>query len=70
MTTVPRRATFFVNDVEQPNFVIGIPEAIRFWVFTTNPSSSFTITKFERLIQSTAKGVEGSKALEWGKEWK
>ncbi|KAA6383601.1 MAG: hypothetical protein EZS28_020871 [Streblomastix strix] len=56
MTTVPRRATFFVDDVEQPNFVIGFPEAIRFWV--------------QRLIQSTAKGVKGSKALEWGKEWK
>ncbi|KAA6393189.1 MAG: hypothetical protein EZS28_011288, partial [Streblomastix strix] len=70
MTTVPRRATFFVDDVEQPNFVIGIPEAIRFWVFTYKESSSFTVTKFERLIQSTAKGVEGSKALKWGKEWK
>ncbi|KAA6390911.1 MAG: hypothetical protein EZS28_013561 [Streblomastix strix] len=56
MTTIPRRATFFVYDIEQPNFVIGIPEAIRFWV--------------QRLIQSTAKGVKGSKALEWGKEWK
>ncbi|KAA6398472.1 MAG: hypothetical protein EZS28_005997 [Streblomastix strix] len=56
MTTVPRRATFFVDDIEQPNFVIDIPEAIRFW--------------FERLIQQTAKGVEGSKALKWGKEWK
>ncbi|KAA6396798.1 MAG: hypothetical protein EZS28_007671, partial [Streblomastix strix] len=64
MTTVPRRATFFVDDIEQKNYVIGIPEAIRFW------SSLFTIIKFERLIQSTAKGVEGSKALEWGKEWK
>ncbi|KAA6365641.1 MAG: hypothetical protein EZS28_038832, partial [Streblomastix strix] len=70
MTTVPRRATFFVDDIEQPNFVIGFPEAIRFWVYTCNESSSFTVTKFERLIQSTAKGVEGSKALEWGKEWK
>ncbi|KAA6402761.1 MAG: hypothetical protein EZS28_001719 [Streblomastix strix] len=60
MTTVPRRAAFFVDDIEQPNFVIGIPEAIRFWV----------LTKFERLIQSTAKGFEGSKAFEWGKEWK
>ncbi|KAA6382980.1 MAG: hypothetical protein EZS28_021494 [Streblomastix strix] len=68
MTTVPRRATFFVEDVEQPNFVIGIPEAIRFWAYTTDPSSSFIVTKFERLIQSTAKGVEGYKALEWGKE--
>ncbi|KAA6360883.1 MAG: hypothetical protein EZS28_043590 [Streblomastix strix] len=70
MTTVPRRTTFFVNDVEQPNYVIGIPSEIRFWVHTYYKSSSFTVTKFERLIQSTAKGVKGSKALEWGKEWK
>ncbi|KAA6388351.1 MAG: hypothetical protein EZS28_016123 [Streblomastix strix] len=70
MTIVPRRATFFVDDVEQPNFVIGIPEAIRFWVHTFYKSSFFTIIKFERLIQSTAKGVKGSNALEWGKKWK
>ncbi|KAA6379754.1 MAG: hypothetical protein EZS28_024718 [Streblomastix strix] len=69
MTTVPRRAAFFVDDIEQPNFVIGIPSEIRFWVYTFEKSSSFTVTKFERLIQSTAKGVEGSKALEWGKKW-
>ncbi|KAA6363331.1 MAG: hypothetical protein EZS28_041142, partial [Streblomastix strix] len=69
MTTVPRRATFFVEDIEQPNFVIGIPEAVRFWGYTFNKSSSFTITKFERLFQSTAKGVKGSQALEWGKRW-
>ncbi|KAA6360688.1 MAG: hypothetical protein EZS28_043785 [Streblomastix strix] len=59
MTTVPRRVTFFVDDVEQPNYAIGIPSEIRFWV----------LTKFERLIKSSAKGVEGSKALEWGKKW-
>ncbi|KAA6378474.1 MAG: hypothetical protein EZS28_026001 [Streblomastix strix] len=70
MTTVTRRATFFVDDIEQPNFVIGIPEAIRFWASTSDESSFFTVIKFERLIQSTAKGVEGSKALQWGKEWK
>ncbi|KAA6397941.1 MAG: hypothetical protein EZS28_006537 [Streblomastix strix] len=70
MTTIPRKVTFFVDDDEQPNVVIGIPEAIRFWAFTLQDSSYFTVTKFERLIQSTAKGVEGSKALEWGKEWK
>ncbi|KAA6395413.1 MAG: hypothetical protein EZS28_009061 [Streblomastix strix] len=70
MTSVPRRAAFFVDDVEQPNFVIGIPEAIRFWVYTFDKSSSFTVTKFERLIKSTSQGVYGSKALEWGKSWK
>ncbi|KAA6365266.1 MAG: hypothetical protein EZS28_039207 [Streblomastix strix] len=70
MTTVPRRVTFFVDDIEQPNFVIGIPEAIRFWTNIYNESSSFTVIKFERLIKSSTKGVLGSKALEWGKEWK
>ncbi|KAA6392188.1 MAG: hypothetical protein EZS28_012284 [Streblomastix strix] len=70
MTTVPRRATFFVDDIEQPNYVIGIPSEIRFLAFTYVRSTSFTILKFEKLVQSTAKGVEGSQALEWGKEWK
>ncbi|KAA6374404.1 MAG: hypothetical protein EZS28_030069 [Streblomastix strix] len=70
MTTVPRKVTFFVDDFEQPNFVIGIPDAVRFWACTIKEYSSFTITKFERLVQSTAKGVKGYKALEWGKQWK
>ncbi|KAA6365106.1 MAG: hypothetical protein EZS28_039367 [Streblomastix strix] len=69
MTTVPRRVTFFVDDIEQPYYVIGIPSEIRFWAYISNKSSSFTVTKFERLIKSSAKGVEGSKALEWGKKW-
>ncbi|KAA6383313.1 MAG: hypothetical protein EZS28_021160 [Streblomastix strix] len=30
MATVPRRATFFVDDVEQTNFMIGVSEAVRF----------------------------------------
>ncbi|KAA6372703.1 MAG: hypothetical protein EZS28_031770, partial [Streblomastix strix] len=30
MIIAPRKVTFFVDDIEQPNFVIGIPEAIRF----------------------------------------
>ncbi|KAA6380898.1 MAG: hypothetical protein EZS28_023573 [Streblomastix strix] len=68
MTTVPRKATFFVDDIEQPNFVIGIPEAVRFWVYTYNKSSSFSIIRFERLIKSTSQGVYGSKELQWGKE--
>ncbi|KAA6403934.1 MAG: hypothetical protein EZS28_000547 [Streblomastix strix] len=69
MTTVPRKVTFFVDDVEQPNYVIGIPSEIRFWAYIYFGRSSFTVTKFERLIKSSAKGVEGSKVLEWGKTW-
>ncbi|KAA6389173.1 MAG: hypothetical protein EZS28_015301 [Streblomastix strix] len=70
MTIVPCRVTFFVDDVEQPYYVIGIPPEIRFWACTYYKSSSFTVTKFVRLVKSTAQGVVGSQALEWGKEWK
>ncbi|KAA6395085.1 MAG: hypothetical protein EZS28_009388 [Streblomastix strix] len=69
MTTIPRRATFFVGDVQQPNYIIGIPSEIRFQAYTYSGSSSFTVTKFERLIKSSSQGVVGSKALQWGKEW-
>ncbi|KAA6377919.1 MAG: hypothetical protein EZS28_026554 [Streblomastix strix] len=69
MTTVQRRVTFFVDNVEQPNYVIGIPSEIRFWAYIYFGPSSFTVTKFERLIKSSAKRIKRSKALEWGKEW-
>ncbi|KAA6377504.1 MAG: hypothetical protein EZS28_026968 [Streblomastix strix] len=32
MLKIPRKVTFFVDGVEQPNYVIGIPSAVRFWV--------------------------------------
>ncbi|KAA6396312.1 MAG: hypothetical protein EZS28_008161 [Streblomastix strix] len=41
MTTIPRRLTFFVSDVEQPVQVISIPSAIRFWVRLHNGTFFF-----------------------------
>ncbi|KAA6386258.1 MAG: hypothetical protein EZS28_018216 [Streblomastix strix] len=32
MTSNPRKVVFYVDDIEQPNYVIGIPSEIRFWV--------------------------------------
>ncbi|KAA6396164.1 MAG: hypothetical protein EZS28_008311 [Streblomastix strix] len=69
MISNPKKLTFFVDDVEQINRVINIPPQIRFWVFISNPSSSFTITKFEHCFESSAKGVKDSKNWEWGKIW-
>ncbi|KAA6365728.1 MAG: hypothetical protein EZS28_038744, partial [Streblomastix strix] len=69
MTCRPRRLTFFVDDVEQKQYIINIPEAIRFWSFIQVPNSSFRVTRFERRSSSSAHGVTGSIGLEWGKEW-
>ncbi|KAA6382827.1 MAG: hypothetical protein EZS28_021646 [Streblomastix strix] len=65
----PRRLMFFVEDVEQENYIVNIPEAIRFWSYILAPNSSFTVTRFERRSSSSAHGVTGSIALDWGKEW-
>ncbi|KAA6357176.1 MAG: hypothetical protein EZS28_047297, partial [Streblomastix strix] len=69
MSSSPRKLTFFVDDVEQKYYVINIPQAIRFWSFIIEPNSSFIVTRFERRSSSSAHGVTGSRALEWGKQW-
>ncbi|KAA6371450.1 MAG: hypothetical protein EZS28_033022 [Streblomastix strix] len=70
MTSNPRRAIFFIEGVEQKNFVIGIPQKIRFYAFISKKSSSFQIMKFEKLIQSLSHGVLGLKGWELSKDWK
>ncbi|KAA6362574.1 MAG: hypothetical protein EZS28_041899 [Streblomastix strix] len=69
MSSNPRKLTVFVDDIEQKYSVINIPQAIRFWSFVQQPNSSFIVTKFERRSFSSAHGVTGSIALEWGKVW-
>ncbi|KAA6367754.1 MAG: hypothetical protein EZS28_036719 [Streblomastix strix] len=32
MTSNPRKVVFYIDDIEQPNYVIGIPSEIRFWI--------------------------------------
>ncbi|KAA6393859.1 MAG: putative MAP kinase kinase family domain protein [Streblomastix strix] len=54
MNITPRTLTFFYDNQEQPVSVANIPSSIRFY----------------RIQSSSAKGVSGSKVLEWGKEWK
>ncbi|KAA6370615.1 MAG: hypothetical protein EZS28_033858 [Streblomastix strix] len=70
MNITPRTLTFFYDNQEQPVSVANIPSQIRFWIYITDTNSSFTITRFERIQSSSAKGVSGSKVFQWGKEWK
>ncbi|KAA6389774.1 MAG: putative CMGC kinase, CK2 family [Streblomastix strix] len=67
MDSTPRTLHFFVEGIEQPLSVINIPASIRFWFYVMSSNSSFTLTQFQNLSSSSAKGVEGSKKLDWGK---
>ncbi|KAA6399484.1 MAG: hypothetical protein EZS28_004989 [Streblomastix strix] len=69
MRTEPRRGYLFIDNVEQPCYITGIPDAIRFWSCICAPSSTFTITKFLNLNSSSARGIKGQRALQWGQSW-
>ncbi|KAA6374133.1 MAG: hypothetical protein EZS28_030341 [Streblomastix strix] len=64
MDSQPRTLTFYIDDVEQPDFIFGIPEAIRFWAYIRRPSSSFTVSKFERRQSSSAHRFPQSKGYD------
>ncbi|KAA6367195.1 MAG: hypothetical protein EZS28_037278, partial [Streblomastix strix] len=65
--TSPRTLTFFVNDVEQPNYVSNIPAAVRAYFLFKN--DAFKVLKFEALPAPTAQHSTGSRAWEYGTEW-
>ncbi|KAA6383786.1 MAG: putative serine/threonine-protein kinase Nek6 [Streblomastix strix] len=69
MSSNPRKLTFFIDDIEQQNYLINIPQAIRFWSYIHDSNSSFRVTRFERRSSSSAHGVTGSQGWEWGKDW-
>ncbi|KAA6387669.1 MAG: putative Protein kinase, partial [Streblomastix strix] len=69
MVSNPRKVHFFLNDWEQRNSVFNIPPAVRFLICIYNPSSQFTLSKFDRVFDTSAQGVFRGKEFEWGKQW-
>ncbi|KAA6402738.1 MAG: hypothetical protein EZS28_001729 [Streblomastix strix] len=63
-----RTLTFFVNDVEQPIFLINIPAAVRAYLFQKD--QAFEVLKFEAISEPTAKHAKGTRAFVYGTEWK
>ncbi|KAA6383288.1 MAG: hypothetical protein EZS28_021184 [Streblomastix strix] len=53
MTSNPHKVVFQVNDIEQPNYVIGIPSEIRFWVLEQEPQK-FGVASPQSLEQGYA----------------
>ncbi|KAA6363437.1 MAG: hypothetical protein EZS28_041036, partial [Streblomastix strix] len=70
MQSNPHTLNFFVDDKQQPNYVVNIPNSVRFFAYFYNQQSQFKVLKFERLSAPTSKRIEGCRALEWGKLWR
>ncbi|KAA6380529.1 MAG: hypothetical protein EZS28_023945 [Streblomastix strix] len=70
MNSSPRKVFFFVDGEQQKNYVVGLPNKIRFFAFIQQAGSSFQITRSERLRQSSARVDADSVAWKWHKNWK
>ncbi|KAA6394842.1 MAG: putative Protein-L-isoaspartateD-aspartate O-methyltransferase [Streblomastix strix] len=56
---------FFVDGVQQPVFVRGINEPLKFWFHLYSTNASFTIISLKRLDVATAGDIPNSKAVQW-----
>ncbi|KAA6393989.1 MAG: hypothetical protein EZS28_010489 [Streblomastix strix] len=65
----PHSLTFFVNDIEQPHYVVGIPSEVRIWIFLQHLGESFKILKFQKILNPVAQHGSGTQMWQWGKEW-
>ncbi|KAA6393126.1 MAG: hypothetical protein EZS28_011346 [Streblomastix strix] len=71
MVSQPKTLTFFVNGIQQKNYVVNIPRAVRFWAFLWQKGSSFQISKFD-ILPVTAVRHKDKMYRQWkyGKKWK
>ncbi|KAA6396118.1 MAG: hypothetical protein EZS28_008357 [Streblomastix strix] len=70
MDVNPRTLTFFVNDVEQKNYVTWLPPSIKFYAYFYNKGAQFKVFNFEKLAEPTAKHGVSTKKYKFGEDWK
>ncbi|KAA6390824.1 MAG: hypothetical protein EZS28_013649 [Streblomastix strix] len=56
---------FFVDGIQQPVFVRGIKEAVKFYFYIYLQDSSFSIVSVKKLPVPTAKTLPNEKAVQW-----
>ncbi|KAA6382236.1 MAG: hypothetical protein EZS28_022239, partial [Streblomastix strix] len=57
--------TFFLDNVQQPVYIYGIREKVRFMVYMYNNGTSCTIKSLRKLSQPTVGQVANMKAIQW-----
>ncbi|KAA6402296.1 MAG: hypothetical protein EZS28_002170 [Streblomastix strix] len=56
---------FFIDSVQQPIFVKGIKEPVKFYIYLNIPDSSFTVLASSKLKEPTVKKLANEKAIDW-----
>ncbi|KAA6367971.1 MAG: hypothetical protein EZS28_036502 [Streblomastix strix] len=56
---------FFIDDIQQPVYISGIVEKVRFIVFMYHINSSWIIRSLKKLAAPTAKHIANEVAIQW-----
>ncbi|KAA6380355.1 MAG: hypothetical protein EZS28_024118, partial [Streblomastix strix] len=65
MNTRPRTAHLFINNVQQPGYISGLPEKVQYYFQLYSSGFPATVQSLKRLSAPTVKNVSGGKEVKW-----
>ncbi|KAA6360287.1 MAG: hypothetical protein EZS28_044186, partial [Streblomastix strix] len=63
--TVPRTAHLFINSIQQPVFMSGLPESVQFYFFINFVGDSTTVLSLKKLAAPTIANIPDAKEIKW-----
>ncbi|KAA6400315.1 MAG: hypothetical protein EZS28_004161 [Streblomastix strix] len=61
----PKTAHLFINDVQQPVYMSGIPDKVQFFFNINFPGESVTVLSLRKLNVPNAKNISGEIEIKW-----
>ncbi|KAA6400674.1 MAG: hypothetical protein EZS28_003801 [Streblomastix strix] len=65
LNSTPRTVHLFINNVQQPIFMSGVPESVQFFFFIYQIGNSVTVLSLKRLTATSVQIIPGSKEMKW-----
>ncbi|KAA6353819.1 MAG: hypothetical protein EZS28_050654, partial [Streblomastix strix] len=63
--TIPRTVHLFINSIQQPVFMSGLPESIQFYFFLNYVGDSTTVLSLKKLAAPTIANIPGAQEVKW-----
>ncbi|KAA6375990.1 MAG: hypothetical protein EZS28_028485 [Streblomastix strix] len=63
--TIPRTAHLFINSIQQPVFMSGLPESVQFYFFLNSQGDSATVLSLKKLAAPTIANIPDAKEVKW-----
>ncbi|KAA6387584.1 MAG: hypothetical protein EZS28_016889 [Streblomastix strix] len=65
LLSVPRTSHLFINGVQQPAYISGIPESVQYFFLFQSQGASITVLSLKRLSTPTIVNMSNTKEVKW-----